>query len=133
MTRAARWAGGMPASTKAKCIPSKLIVPIIRRYLELYQDAIGAEAGSMDNDGAMDYRYEETGSERGDWNKFRFAGAVKVLAAEVGCHYDTLYKHLEGKRTWMEFDLADKLLCKMDRVFDWYEPSLSDYYWTVKL
>lgn len=110
-------------------VPSAVLTPIIRQYVRKYQAGIGAKAGEI-----------IPGScERGDrgWigadEREHFANATIVLSKEVGMHPETLAKHLKGDREWFGFDVADRLLCKMDLVHLWFQEPLKTYYYEANL
>lgn len=51
-----------------------------------------------------------------------------TLAAMTGIHKDTLYKTRVGKKDWLEFDNADKIITTIDPLLWHSDPELSRIY-----
>lgn len=89
-------------------VPTKLIAPIVKRYLEQYE------------------------MEDLHWSA-RKRSPLIILANECGIHQRRLHRILSGETEEVHFDVADMLLCKMGLVMLWYAPPLSDIYWSLDL
>lgn len=88
-------------------VPTKLLSPIIERYLEQYDMEM--------------------------WRGGREPSPLVLLAGECGINPRRLHRILSGETEEVHFDVADTLLCKMGLVMLWYTPPLSDVYWTLDL
>lgn len=116
-------------------IPSSVMTPIIRRYIDEYQSGIGASAGLKETWSQGFGESQEEGrvgyQKMGD--RFYYASAVSVLAEEAGVSVSVIYYHLQGKRQWISLNIADKLLCAMGWTHLWFCEPLSDYYTSTEL
>ena len=63
-----------------------------------------------------------------DGERMVSGGAVAVLAAATGIHRDTLRKVRAGKKEWLEFDNADRIVTFVDPWLWRTDPELSDIY-----
>ena len=90
-------------------VPAESVIPYVREYLEAQDDL------SVD-----------------DHDKNRFPGPVQVLAERVGIHPDTMRAYLSGKLVTIDFDIADRMLCKIGRVGLW-RTALLDLYEAIDL
>lgn len=115
-----------------KMIPAGPFVVILRRYVDEYQALIGESAGKLETR-AYDFFGQCVG--KGGWNindALTFVGAPQVLAEEAGVAESTVSKLLRGKRKWVSFDIADKLLTAMGRTDCWFV-ELAPYYQEVEI
>lgn len=60
-----------------------------------------------------------------------YLSPLEILAERVGMSKDAVWRHASGDRgyEYMEFDVADALLCAADRPNRWWQdPELAPYY-----
>ena len=113
-------------------VPARLFVPVVRGYIDRYQRLIGAERGQRENVSPGEFN----AGKQGAWNTadaLVYESAIRVLATEANICEDTLTKYLSGRRKWIDFNIADRLLCAMNAVHLWWVEPLSDVYWTLEL
>lgn len=88
-------------------IPSELVAPIIKEYVASY-DTSEMNASNEPPSGKL--------------------SPLAVLAEEAGMTPDTLYRHVAGKRSWLDREVVDRLLVKMGLVHLWFTSALSEFY-----
>lgn len=94
-------------------LPAEPVRQIVQQYLDQY-DVGAVSVGSNGN------------------GQHRMSPLVR-LAEEVGLGERWLRYFLSGEPQTIAFDRADRLLCVMGRVWEWYTEPLADYYWTIDL
>ena len=60
-------------------------------------------------------------------------GTTALLAEKVGCHEDTIYHLRAGRNTWIDFDLADRIVTCIDPWLWRTDEELSELYQSFDL
>ena len=95
-------------------VPVEALRPHIKRFMDTF------ETGAK-----MEMRPEVR-------EKIKCTHPLEFLAARVGCHVKTLEGYMCRKHDgrYVEFDVADKILCALDRVQLWQQdPCLREVYY----
>lgn len=123
----------VPMGRKKYDLPSEVFVPILRRYVNEYQEAIGAKAGLKESTSIGFGQASDLEGFARMGKRFHFASASQVLAEEAGVSLSVIYYHLQGKRQWISFEMVDRLLCAMGLTHLWFVEPLSDHYESIAL
>lgn len=114
-------------------VPADRIMPFVKEYIEQYDRLTGSHG--LPKAMRVESRIDTFGGSNdpfGNSFRFHYMSGTGVLAREAGISEDSLYRYTMGRYKWMKFDVADRLLCAMNRVDLWHS-ELSDIYWTVPL
>ena len=60
-------------------------------------------------------------------------GPIQKLAWRSGVSYDLLYRLMLGRKAWIEFDNADRIIMAIDSLLWLHDDELSEIYWNFDL